>query len=105
MAFLYLPVWYFIVVTYKATGNSLMVLACMCMWSVGLHVHNNALVQLLQFVRPLTCLCVSVHRDLFTPPRGVYTPPCDMSTHPLGRTPRGSQKCILSSLNKRLREI
>ena len=28
-------------------------------------------------------------RDLFTPPPRGYTPPCDMSTHPLGRTPRG----------------
>ena len=34
-------------------------------------------------------MLLGANRDLFTPPLGgVYTP-CDMSTYPLGRTPRG----------------
>ena len=38
-------------------------------------------------------------RDLFTPPRGVYTP-CDMNTHPLGRTPRGHKVVSTSACVK-----
>ena len=34
------------------------------------------------------------------PPRGVYTPPCDMSTHPLGRTPRGHKVVSTSACVK-----
>jgi len=29
------------------------------------------------------------NQGLIYTPLGGYTPPCDMSTHPLGRTPRG----------------
>ena len=38
------------------------------------------------------CKCNPViHQQgfIYTPPRGGIHPPCDMSTHPLGRTPRG----------------
>ena len=62
-------------------------------------VHVRYLDLLMSFL--FTSRTTLAQPGIYLHPLGGYTPPCDMSTHPLGRTPRGSQ----SSLNKRLREI